>query len=61
MIDKAKFASPVTGRVLGRGVANELTGTAYLAVAGLDGKRTTPRCQPTRSATPHSPREPATS
>jgi len=38
VIDKAKFASPVTGRVLGRGVANELTGTAYLAVGGLDGK-----------------------
>jgi len=38
VIDKAKLASPVTGRVLGRGVANELTGTAYLALAGLDGK-----------------------
>ncbi len=29
---------PITGKVLGRGLANELSGTHYLVVAGLDGK-----------------------
>lgn len=38
LIDKAKLVRPVTGRVLGRGLANELTGTAYLVVSGSDGK-----------------------
>jgi type IV secretory pathway VirD2 relaxase len=38
VIDKAKLAQPVTGRVLGRGLANELTGTDYIIVSGIDGK-----------------------
>lgn len=38
VVDKATLKVPVTGRVLGRGMANELSGTAYLVVAGIDGK-----------------------
>ncbi|WP_395641433.1 DUF3363 domain-containing protein [Rudaea sp.] len=38
VIDKAMFAAPVEGRVLGRGHANELSGTQYLVVSGTDGK-----------------------
>jgi len=38
VLDKANFGAPVAGRVLGRGLANELTGTPYLVVAGTDGK-----------------------
>lgn len=38
VIDKAALATPVSGRVLGRGMANELWGTAYLVVSGTDGK-----------------------
>lgn len=38
VIDKATLAAPVSGRVLGRGLANELSGTAYLVVSGVDGK-----------------------
>lgn len=38
VIDKATLAVPVNGRVLGRGLANELSGTAYLVVAATDGK-----------------------
>lgn len=38
VIDKAALAAPVSGRVLGRGIANELSGTAYLVVSGTDGK-----------------------
>ena len=38
VVDKAKLAAPITGRVLGRGLANELSGAAYLVVAGVDGK-----------------------
>lgn len=38
VIDKAKLASPVIGKVLGRGLANELSGTHYLVVSGIDGK-----------------------
>lgn len=38
IVDKSKLAAPVTGRVVGRGVANELSGTPYLVVAGMDGK-----------------------
>lgn len=38
VVDKATLKIPVTGRVLGRGVANELSDTAYLVVAGVDGK-----------------------
>jgi type IV secretory pathway VirD2 relaxase len=38
VIDKATLAAPVSGRVLGRGLANELTGAGYLVVAGTDGK-----------------------
>jgi hypothetical protein len=37
-IDKATLAVPVSGRVLGRGLTNELLGTAYLVVSGMDGK-----------------------
>ena len=38
VIDKATLAAPVEGRVLGRGHANELSGTQYLVVSGTDGK-----------------------
>ena len=38
VVDKATLKGPVMGRVLGRGVANELSDTAYLVVAGVDGK-----------------------
>jgi type IV secretory pathway VirD2 relaxase len=38
VVDKANLAVPITGRVLGRGLANELSGTQYLVVAGMDGK-----------------------
>jgi len=38
VLDKATLAVPVSGRVLGRGLANELSGTAYLVVSGTDGK-----------------------
>lgn len=38
VIDKAALSSPVHGRVLGRGLASELSGTAYLVVSGTDGK-----------------------
>ncbi|MBS0513911.1 MAG: DUF3363 domain-containing protein [Proteobacteria bacterium] len=38
VIDKAALAAPVHGRVLGRGLANELSGTAYLVVSSSDGK-----------------------
>lgn len=38
VIDKAKLTTPVTGQVLGRGLANELAGTDYIIVSGIDGK-----------------------
>ncbi len=38
IIDKAQLTIPITGRVLGRGLANELSGTHYLVVSGIDGK-----------------------
>jgi type IV secretory pathway VirD2 relaxase len=38
VIDKDSLAAPVSGRVLGRGLANELSGTMYLVVSGIDGK-----------------------
>ncbi|MBN8888447.1 MAG: DUF3363 domain-containing protein [Rudaea sp.] len=38
VVDKATLSVPVSGRVLGRGHANELTGTQYLVVSGTDGK-----------------------
>ncbi len=38
VVDKATLKVPVTGQVLGRGLANELTGTVYLVVSGTDGK-----------------------
>ncbi len=38
VVDKAKLHAPITGRVLGRGLANELSGAAYLVIAGVDGK-----------------------
>ena len=38
VLDKANLRGPIGGRVLGRGLANELTGTPYLVVAGTDGK-----------------------
>jgi len=38
VVDKAKLGAPITGRVLGRGLANELSEAAYLVVAGVDGK-----------------------
>lgn len=38
VIDKESLAAPVSGRVLGRGLANELSGTMYLVVSGIDGK-----------------------
>lgn len=38
VIDKATLVTSVTGRVLGRGLANELSGAAYLVVSGTDGK-----------------------
>jgi type IV secretory pathway VirD2 relaxase len=38
VLDKANLHGPIAGRVLGRGLANELTGTHYLVVAGTDGK-----------------------
>jgi type IV secretory pathway VirD2 relaxase len=38
VVDKANLAVPITGRVLGRGLANELSGTRYLVIAGIDGK-----------------------
>lgn len=38
VVDKAKLTNPITGQVLGRGLANELSGTPYLVVAGIDGK-----------------------
>jgi len=38
VVDKATLKVPITGRVLGRGMANELSGAAYLVVAGIDGK-----------------------
>jgi hypothetical protein len=38
VIDKATLSVPITGCILGRGLANELSGTAYLVVAGMDGK-----------------------
>jgi type IV secretory pathway VirD2 relaxase len=38
IVDKAKLRVPITGRVLGRGLANELSDAAYIVVAGIDGK-----------------------
>jgi type IV secretory pathway VirD2 relaxase len=38
VIDKATQTVAISGRVLGRGIANELSGTPYLIVAGIDGK-----------------------
>jgi len=38
VLDKANLRGPMVGRVRGRGLANELTGTPYLVVAGMDGK-----------------------
>ncbi|HEX7934850.1 MAG TPA: DUF3363 domain-containing protein [Paraburkholderia sp.] len=38
VIDKATLAASVEGRVLGRGHANELSGTQYLVLSGTDGK-----------------------
>jgi hypothetical protein len=38
VLDKANLRGPIAGRVLGRGLANELTGTPYLVVSGTDGK-----------------------
>jgi type IV secretory pathway VirD2 relaxase len=38
VVDKAKLSTPILGKVLGRGLANELSGTNYLVVAGIDGK-----------------------
>jgi type IV secretory pathway VirD2 relaxase len=38
VIDKATLGVSVSGRVLGRGLANELSGTAYLVVSGTDGR-----------------------
>jgi type IV secretory pathway VirD2 relaxase len=38
VIDKATLDVPVEGRVLGRGHANELSGTQYLVVSATDGK-----------------------
>lgn len=38
VVDKANLAAPITGRVLGRGLANELSGAQYLVIAGVDGK-----------------------
>ena len=38
VIDKAKLPTPIIGQVLGRGLANELSGTSYVVVSGIDGR-----------------------
>lgn len=38
VIDKDNMASPVVGKVLGRGIANELTDAPFIVISGNDGR-----------------------